>query len=79
MNWKTPFKELAKLRKRVFVWEKNPGKVRFSDGTEYKLGPNGNAIRLSPRPYRGKSDRRRVILERRMERFRSAARNLQAA
>lgn len=42
------------------------GKIRKWDGATYRYGIAGNLIRVSPlKPWRGKSERRRVIKERR--------------
>jgi hypothetical protein len=50
-----------------YVWDKvKDKKVRFPDGRVYSVGTSGAITRLYPqRPWRGKSERRRVIAARR--------------
>lgn len=42
-------------------------KLKTRSGIEYGLTEAGTRVRLSPRPYRGKSERRAVIKQRRVE------------
>ena len=48
-------------------WTTEP--ITSSDGSRsYKLQPNGQLIRTTPRPYKGKSGRRVYIKERALDR-----------
>ena len=44
----------------------NPGRYKDGRGYLYEVGPSGAMVRIHPqRPWRGKSERRQVIRQRR--------------
>ena len=61
----------------VRLWNKAKGsRVKFTDGTIYETDAQGVIYRVSPqRPWRGKSERRQVIKNRREDREQAAINN----
>jgi hypothetical protein len=62
------------------VWDKvKKTRVRFASGTVYQTMTDGSIRRISPeRPWRGKSERRECIRDRRERRARKALAELRS-
>jgi hypothetical protein len=54
---------------RVFLNTKPGNVLVYGNGTKYRVADNGSHVRLFPaRPWRGKSERRQVLVMRRLAR-----------
>lgn len=59
-------KKIAALKGKLLL--RAPGIIKDSRGTKYTVNRCGSVVRLTERPWNGKSERREVILQRRIDR-----------